>query len=83
LSVYICWSVSELAKRLVKNTRNRPVLGNMSPEMLGERIRQHLAEREPFYRKADLIVHPSGKSQDECAGEILAAVNSLQLKTPL
>lgn len=83
LSVYICWSVPELAKRLGRSTQNRPVLRNMPPEMLEEKIRQHLHERDTFYRQADLIVHPSGKTLEECAGEIREAINSLLTKTLL
>lgn len=82
-SVYISWSVSELAGRLGKTARNRPVLDNLAPDRLEEKIRQHLASREPYYQQADLIIHPSGKTPGECAKEIWEAVIPRLPKTPL
>ncbi len=57
----------EEIKRRLKNDKTRPLLKDNSVE----RIKLMLAEREPFYRRADIGIDTSGYSYKEVAQRIL------------
>lgn len=57
LTVYLCLSPEQLQERLELSHKNkRPLLAQREGEELLDFIRQNLSEREPFYRKAALVV---------------------------
>ena len=55
-TVYIQCDPEELAERLLASKTVRPIIAGKSREELIPFIEEHLAEREPFYRQADIIV---------------------------
>ena len=57
-SIYLKWEAESLAKRLMlTDLSQRPVLQGRTEEELLQFIKPQLEAREPFYRKADYIVH--------------------------
>lgn len=54
-TIYIEVSPEDLCKRLLKAKANRPLLADKTDDELLEYIKAKLAEREPFYRKANII----------------------------
>lgn len=56
IAVYICWPADLLAERLQNLRKKRPILKDVDPEFLPEKISEHLAEREFFYSQADIII---------------------------
>lgn len=56
LTIYIKLSEKSLFVRLANSTKKRPLLLNLSGQELKNHIFQSLAQREPFYSKANLIV---------------------------
>lgn len=55
ITIYIKASVEQLVSRLLASKNVRPIIKGKSPEELKDFVKTHLAEREPFYAKADLI----------------------------
>ncbi len=55
-TIYINVAPEELAKRLYSARANRPLIAQKTDDELLDYIRQKLAEREPFYRRAHMIV---------------------------
>ena len=65
--------------RRMRNKTNRPLLRDAegerpSDEVLSERIRALLAEREPFYSQADLVVRTDDKPMRYTVDEIVQIV---------
>ncbi len=56
LTIYIEVSPSELAKRLAPAKSHRPLLANKTDEELESFVAEQLKKREPFYRKAAMVV---------------------------
>jgi shikimate kinase len=56
ITVTLSYPAEILAGRLESET-NRPLLKGLSAAARLERIRSLLLEREPFYRRADLVLH--------------------------
>jgi len=74
LTVYLCLSPEQLQERLELSHKNkRPLLAQREGEELLDFIRQNLSEREPFYRKATLVV--SG-TDEEMFQQILSFLSS-------
>ncbi|HPD59101.1 MAG TPA: shikimate kinase [Paludibacteraceae bacterium] len=74
LTVYLCLSPEQLQERLELSHKNkRPLLAQREGKELLDFIRQNLSEREPFYRKAALVV--SG-TDEEMFQQILSFLSS-------
>jgi shikimate kinase len=58
VSIYLRMTSRELASRLKSVKKKRPLLKQLSPEMLEEWISAQLLNREPFYLRANYIFHP-------------------------
>ncbi len=56
-TVYIQAEPEELATRLLASKTVRPLLREKRPEELVTFIREHLAERERYYSRAEIIFH--------------------------
>lgn len=54
-TVYIKADPDELVARLVASKNIRPIIHGKSSQELKNFVREHLAERERFYKKADII----------------------------
>jgi shikimate kinase len=74
-SIYLSWTSSDLAQRLYKARRNRPLLLNVPEDQLEKRVETHLEEREQYYKQADLTVLPGNLTQDQCLDEILKFIS--------
>jgi shikimate kinase len=57
LTVYIEMSPTALAKRLENGKAKRPLLKDLDEQGIVDFITQKLEERNPFYRKASLVVN--------------------------
>ncbi|MFW5904960.1 MAG: shikimate kinase [bacterium] len=67
LSVWLRVSPREAVARASRSSHSRPLLDVERP---GDRARELLAAREPFYRKAHLAVDTEGRTPGEVAREI-------------
>ena len=73
-SIYLKGSISTLAKRLMSEKDQRPMLSYVSSkEEMNEFIGKHLFERSVFYRKAQHQV----VIDDKTTGEIITEVNTI------
>jgi shikimate kinase len=67
--VVVClWAEVETILERTGRNSDRPLLNVEDPEA---KVRELLSLREPYYKKADIIVHIEGKSPREVAEEIL------------
>ncbi|MCS7089883.1 MAG: shikimate kinase [Verrucomicrobiota bacterium] len=70
-SLVVClWASAETLYQRVRHHDHRPLL--QTPDPLG-RIRQLLAQREPWYRQADVLVQTEQRSIREVAGHVVHA----------
>ncbi len=69
-SVYLKWSIPELAKRIAGEKENRPLVRDLPLEDLPEFIGKHLFERAPFYVQADHILDCNGKDVEAVVSEL-------------
>lgn len=70
--VVICLTASvETILRRLGSGENRPLLNTGNPE---QRIRELLAERQPFYEQADIIITTDGKTPQTVAEEVVDRV---------
>jgi shikimate kinase len=58
--------------RLEPSIEKRPILASKPEEERRQFIVDHLAQREKFYKQADIIVEVDGKTVSEIADEIIA-----------
>jgi shikimate kinase len=56
VTIYLMLSPETLCKRLKKSKSKRPVLKTFDNEKLEEHIREHLHEREFYYKQAQIIL---------------------------
>jgi shikimate kinase len=70
VSIYLRWDSPDLVSRLKLVKRKRPLLKNINPEVLGETVNTHLAERENYYRRADICIAGNAVDLDELVGRI-------------
>lgn len=91
--VYLRVGVETLVRRLA-SMRDRPMLagppgpaGSNEPaegdEALRARVRRLLSEREPFYRKADVVVEPDATDPRRTASRIAEALSGLATHAPV
>lgn len=70
VTVYLKSNAGMLYSRLINNYKSRPLLANKQPEALMPFIENLLAQREPFYNKADVIVNVEGLTIDKLANAV-------------
>ena len=56
ISVYIKLNAKALTDRLLKSKTNRPLIKNVSPDQLLQKVDELLDKRESFYNQAQIIV---------------------------
>lgn len=79
MTVYIRRSAERIAERLSPYGRaRRPKLRGLSDEELVDFMRHNMAEREPWYSRAQLILEADGFSDEELIGRILEAIEAKQ-----
>lgn len=67
LSIWLRVTPEETVRRLLSDDIDRPLLDHPDPEAA---VAEILAEREPLYRLADVLVPAEGRSAEEVAFEI-------------
>jgi shikimate kinase len=68
-ALVVClWASPEKIWERVKNQTHRPLLHNDHPQ---EKIRELLAAREPFYKKADVLLNTEVRSLREVAQQVV------------
>jgi shikimate kinase len=68
-ALVVClWASPETIWERVKNQAHRPLLHDAEPQ---KKIRELLAAREPFYRKADVLLNTELRSVREVAQQIV------------
>jgi len=67
---YLKLSVNGLAKRLLDEKVDRPMIKEIADDDLTEFIGKHLFERSIFYQKANYTIDCEGKEPDSIASEI-------------
>jgi shikimate kinase len=76
-ALVVClWSSAAKIWERVRHHSHRPLLNTPDPQA---RIKALLAEREPFYRQADILVNTELRSTKEVANQILTQFRSVQL----
>ena len=74
LVVWLRVSPEEAVRRALRAPTHRPLLAGPDPL---RRARLLLADREPFYRRADVVVDVDGRDPDDVAAEIAAVARRL------
>ncbi len=69
-TVYITSSPTDLLRRLSKGQSQRPLISRFNPAELLFFIEKKLAEREPFYREAKIILSAAELANDTFATKI-------------
>lgn len=68
-ALVVClWASPERIYERVKEHSHRPLLNNPNPQ---EKIRELLAAREPFYRRADVLVNTEGRTLREIISHVI------------
>lgn len=79
-ALVVClWSSPEAIYERVRHSSHRPLLQEADPL---EKIRRLLAEREPFYRQADVLLSTEGRSLREVAQHVIHCFHSAQRDSP-
>ncbi len=65
VSVYLHWELKPLIVRLRAVKVKRPLLKNIGADELEIRVKAHLEQREPFYRRADYLFEAEGNTIEE------------------
>lgn len=72
ISVYLKAEIGELAKRIRKQQKSRPVLDGLNDNELEDFIAKHLFDRSYFYYKAGHVINVDGKTAEMVANEIMS-----------
>ena len=70
LSVYLKMDAATLVARLGSVRRKRPLLKDIPPSGLPDKVQKQLAAREPFYARASLVVDGAAVSMDDLADRV-------------
>lgn len=73
-SFYLQASPTFLAKRLVLEKNNRPLIKHLNQENITEFIAKHLFERNLYYQQANYTINIEHKSPDEIVKEIISII---------
>ena len=80
-SLVVClWASPEKIFQRVRNQSHRPLLNEPDPLA---KIRQLLAVREPYYRRADILVNTEFRSLREVAQQVLHQFHMAQRANPV
>jgi len=71
VSIYLKMNQDNIFNRLVTEQAERPLIKDMSQDRLYDFVKIRLAEREPFYNQADIIVDAMDIQPDELLTRIL------------
>jgi shikimate kinase len=72
--IYLRASEQEIIDRLTTSKKRRPLL---EVENWEERLRNLLAQREPIYQQADVVVQLAGDGIEDAANRVLAAIGEV------
>ena len=72
LSVYLLWDVPALVSRLKMVKRKRPLLKDIPPAELEEKVSAQLAQRRFFYDQADIVMKGDNINLDDLLLQIRA-----------
>jgi shikimate kinase len=72
VTVWLRVSPEEVFRRVGSRSDGRPLLAGADPDAV---VRRLLAEREPLYREADLIVDTDGRTAEAVATQIETSLN--------
>ncbi len=79
ISLYLRWDPGDLAERLIRVKRRRPLLRDVADDSLESRIRSDLRHREYFYRQADCVM----EGREATASELAAVIrNGIPVRDP-
>jgi shikimate kinase len=70
ISIYLSWELSSLVKRLKMVKRKRPLLKDIPPDELEEKVAEQLALREFYYNQADYVVKGEDFAMDDLVIQI-------------
>lgn len=76
-SFYLNASIKSLLQRLKPKKNERPLLANISDEILEEYIAVHLFERNTYYFKADYTIQTDAKTEEVVVDELKTIVRSI------
>ncbi|PID67839.1 MAG: shikimate kinase [Flavobacteriia bacterium] len=74
-SIYLAQEEKILYNRLKPGDIERPLLSDLSQDLLAFYITGHLAERKPYYLKADLTILAQNQPVDKITQKIMSFVN--------
>jgi Shikimate kinase len=77
ISIYLRLAPMMIADRLRGEQDQRPLVARRSSEELNDYIKQHLAERAPYYEEADLIIE-AHSGIEELVTKIVADLKELE-----
>jgi len=75
-SIYLKATVKTLAKRLLPDTIERPMLSSINEDLLVGYIQEQLAERTKYYEKAGLKINVDHLTISETIAAILKEINT-------
>ena len=70
-SVYIKMEPIDLAERISKSRRNRPLMKNIAKDKLVEEVEKLLTHREQFYSQANIVVDGNNLDLEELIKKIM------------
>lgn len=74
-SIYLCWSASLIAARLLSEIEQRPLLHGLDENEIEDFVIKHLSQRKSQYEKADIIIECDHKSIHEIVEEIIKKIS--------
>lgn len=69
-TIYLYMPPEAIVARYGVSHRRRPILERVKEEERLDFVRRNLAEREPYYRKADLVIPSIGAKVEEIVGRL-------------
>ena len=75
ISIYLHWSIPALISRLNMVRRKRPLLKNIQPSELLDHVSVHLAQRELYYNRANIIVEGANLNLTLLLEELTKMIN--------
>ena len=74
VSVYLKAGIKELAARIIKQGKSRPLLDGLKDEELEEFIAKHLFDRSFYYHQAKHIIATDNKTPENIVNEIISLI---------
>jgi len=76
ISIYLKYQPKNLAKRLISDKINRPIVAKIGEDELLEFVSKHLFERNQYYMQAEHIISCDDKTIDEIVEECLTIIHT-------